>query len=129
MKNMSSIAETIIDADIKETATQLPKACGYSILCAVPDIEAQYDSGILKSEETKRNEEILSVVYFVIDLGPDCYIDKDKFPSGPYCKKGDFVLVAAHTGIQVNIHGKAFRIIYDDQVRSIVQDPRGIRRQ
>jgi len=126
---MSSIAETIIDADIKETATQLPEACGYSILCAVPDIEAQYDSGILKSEETKRNEEILSVVLFIIELGPDCYIDRDKFPSGPYCKKGDFVLVAAHTGIQVNIHGKAFRIIYDDQVRSIVQDPRGIRRQ
>ena len=129
MKNMSSIAETIIDADIKETATQLTKACGYSILCAVPDIEAQYDSGILKSEETKRNEAILSVVLFVIELGPDCYIEKDKFPSGPYCKKGDFVLVAAHTGIQVNIHGKAFRLIYDDQVRSIVQDPRGIRRQ
>ena len=129
MKNMSSIAETVIDIDAKETATQLPEACGYSILCVVPDIEAQYDSGILKSEETKRNETILSVVLFVVELGPDCYIEKDKFPSGPYCKKGDFVLVAAHTGIQVNIHGKAFRIIYDDQVRSIVQDPRGIRRQ
>ena len=129
MKNMSSIAETVIDIDAKETATQLPEACGSSILCVVPDIEAQYDSGILKSEETKRNETILSVVLFVVELGPDCYIEKDKFPSGPYCKKGDFVLVAAHTGIQVNIHGKAFRIIYDDQVRSIVQDPRGIRRQ
>ena len=126
---MSSIAETVIDIDAKETATQLPEACGSSILCVVPDIEAQYDSGILKSEETKRNETILSVVLFVVELGPDCYIEKDKFPSGPYCKKGDFVLVAAHTGIQVNIHGKAFRIIYDDQVRSIVQDPRGIRRQ
>ena len=126
---MSSIAETVIDIDAKETATHLPQACGSSILCVVPDIEAQYDSGILKSEETKRNETILSVVLFVVELGPDCYIDRDKFPSGPYCKKGDFVLVAAHTGIQVNIHGKAFRIIYDDQVRSIVQDPRGIRRQ
>ena len=126
---MSSIAETVIDIDAKETATQLPEACGSSILCVVPDIEAQYDSGILKSEETKRNETILSVVLFVVELGPDCYIEKDKFPSGPYCKKGDFVLVAAHTGIQVNIHGKAFRLIYDDQVRSIVQDPRGIRRQ
>ena len=126
---MSNSAETVVDIGVGEVATQLPEACGYSILCAVPDIEAQYDSGILKSEETKRNEEILSVVLFVIELGPDCYIDRDKFPSGPYCKKGDFVLVAAHTGIQVNIHGKAFRIIYDDQVRSIVQDPRGIRRQ
>ena len=126
---MSSIAETVIDIDAKETATQLPEACGSSILCVVPDIEAQYDSGILKSEETKRNETILSVVLFVVELGPDCYIEKDKFPSGPYCKKGDFVLVAAHTGIQVNIHGKAFRIIYDDQVRSVVQDPRGVRRQ
>jgi co-chaperonin GroES (HSP10) len=125
---MSNSAETVADISVVNTATQLPEPSGASILCAVPDIDARFDSGIIKSEETKRNEEILCVVYFVVALGPDCYREQEKFPSGPYCKKGDFVLVAAHTGVQVSIHGKAFRIIYDDQVRSVVQDPRGIQR-
>jgi co-chaperonin GroES (HSP10) len=125
---MNSPAE-IVNIDSEETATQLPEPKGYRILCAVPDIEAQFDGGILKSEETKRNEEILSVVLFVIELGPDCYADKDRFPSGPWCKKGDFILVRAHTGTKVNIHGKAFRLINDDSVEAVVQDPRGIQRQ
>ena len=125
---MGNSTETVVNIGGEEVATQLPEPSGASILCAVPDIDAQFDNGILKSEETKRNEEILCVVYFVVALGPDCYGETEKFPSGPYCKKGDFVLVAAHTGVQVSIHGKAFRIIYDDQVRSVVQDPRGIQR-
>jgi co-chaperonin GroES (HSP10) len=125
---MDNSAETVVDINGVKAATQLPEPSGASILCAVPDIDAQFGNGIIKSEETKRNEEILCVVYFVVALGPDCYLEKEKFPSGPYCKKGDFVLVAAHTGVQVSIHGKAFRIIYDDQVRSVVQDPRGIQR-
>jgi co-chaperonin GroES (HSP10) len=125
---MDNSAETVVSISGEEAATQLPEPSGASILCAVPDIDTQFDNGILKSEETKRNEEILCVVYFVVALGPDCYGETEKFPSGPYCKKGDFVLVAAHTGVQVSIHGKAFRIIYDDQVRSVVQDPRGIQR-
>ena len=127
VKDMNSPAE-IVNIDSEETATQLPEPKGYRILCAVPDIEVQFDSGILKSEETKRTEEILSVVLFVIALGRDCYADKDRFPSGPWCQKGDFVLVRAHTGTKVTIHGKAFRLINDDSVEAVVQDPRGIQR-
>ena len=81
---MNSPAE-VVNIDSEETATQLPEPKGYRILCAVPDIEVQFDGGILKSEETKRTEEILSVVLFVIALGRDCYADKDRFPSGPWC--------------------------------------------
>jgi len=125
---MSSSAETVVDIGVEETATQLPTPTGWKILCAVPDIEDEFDSGILKSEETKRNEEVLSVVLFVIDLGPECYHEMNKFPSGPWCKKGDFILVRAHTGSKLNIHGKAFRLINDDAVEAVVQDPRGIHR-
>ena len=125
---MSSNAETVVDIGVEETATQLPTPTGWKILCAVPDIEDEFDSGILKSEETKRNEEVLSVVLFVIELGPECYYEMNKFPSGPWCKKGDFILVRAHTGSKLNIHGKAFRLINDDAVEAVVQDPRGIHR-
>lgn len=112
-----------------EKATQLPKPSGYRILCAIPEAEKEHDGGILKSDETMRNEETLTTVLFVIDLGPDCYVDKVKFPTGPWCKKGDFILVRPHAGTRLVIHNKEFRIINDDTVEGVVSDPRGIRRK
>jgi len=66
---------------------------------------------------------------FVVDLGPDCYIDKTKFPTGPWCKKGDFVLIRPNAGSRLVIHGREFRIINDDSVEGVVDDPRGIKRK
>jgi len=115
--------------DESATATQLPEPQGYRILCAIPDIEDKFDNGIIKTEETIKNEEILATVLFVVKLGTDCYKDESRFPIGPYCKEGDFVLVRPHTGTKINIHGKAFRLINDDSVEAVVDDPRGIQRQ
>ena len=109
-------------------ATQLPQPSGYHILCTIPDIEASYESGILKADTTKLHEEILSTVFFVVAIGPDCYVDKAKFPTGPWCKKGDFILVRPHSGTRLKIHGTEFRLINDDSVEAVVQDPRGISR-
>ena len=114
-----------------QTASQLPKPSGYHILCAVPEIlETHNEEGvIIKVEKTRNDEELLSVVLFVIDLGPDAYIDPIKFPTGPWCQKGDFVLVRPHTGSRLDIHGKSFRMINDDSVEAVVIDPRGVRRK
>jgi len=76
-----------------------------------------------------RYEELLTTVLFVVDLGPDCYVDMDKFPTGPWCKKGDFILVRPNAGTRLVIHNKEFRIINDDSVEGVVADPRGIRRK
>jgi co-chaperonin GroES (HSP10) len=75
-----------------------------------------------------RQEEHATTVLFVMRLGPDAYKDTTKFPSGPWCKEGDFVLVRTYTGTRMKIFGKEFRVIYDDQVECVVQDPRGITR-
>ena len=113
----------------EEKATQLPKPSGYHILCAIPESEKEFDNGLAKADETMRNEETLTTVLFVVDLGPDCYVDKAKFPTGPWCSKGDFVLVRPHAGTRLVIHGREFRIINDDSVEGVVSDPRGIRRK
>jgi co-chaperonin GroES (HSP10) len=109
-------------------ATQLPTPSGYRILCAVPEIEDRFDSGLFKADQTKHYEELLTTVLFVVKLGPDCYSDPSRFPSGPWCKEGDFILVRPHAGTKVEIHGKKFRIINDDSVEAVVEDPRGYRR-
>jgi co-chaperonin GroES (HSP10) len=109
-------------------AKQLPIPSGYKILCAIPDIEEKYDSGLIKADTTKKHEEMLATVYFVVSLGPDCYTDKERYPTGPWCKAGDFILVRPHSGTRVKIHGKEFRIINEDSVDGVVEDPRGISR-
>jgi hypothetical protein len=117
------------EATAEEKASQLPRPSGYHILCAIPEIEKEYDSGIVKADQTIHNEEVLTTVLFVVDLGPDCYIDSSQFPSGPWCQKGDFVLVRPNSGSRLVIHGREFRMINDDTVEGVVDDPRGIKRK
>ncbi len=110
-------------------AKQLPDPSGYRILCGIPNIEEQYESGILKSDITLQHEELLTTVLFVVKMGPDCYKDAARFPSGPWCREGDFILVRPHAGTRLKIHGREFRIINDDSVEGVVEDPRGISRK
>ncbi len=119
----------LMDKSQEEKAKQLPQPSGYRILCAIPEQEKEYESGILKADQTVHYEEMLTTVLFVVDMGPDCYKDATRFPTGPWCKKGDFVLVRPNAGTRLVIHGREFRIINDDSVEGVVQDPRGIKRK
>lgn len=111
-----------------EKATQLPNPVGYHILVTIPEAEEKYDSGIFKADETRRYEEVLATVFFVVKMGPDCFKDEKRFPAGPWCKEGDFILARPNSGTRLKIHGKEFRLINDDTVEAVVQDPRGISR-
>lgn len=115
-------------SDDEKLATQLPEPSGYKILCAVPDIEERYESGLIKADKTVHIEELMTTVLFVVKMGPDCYKDSSRFPTGPYCKEGDFILVRPNTGSRLDIHGRKFRLINDDSVEGVVEDPRGISR-
>ena len=129
------MSELLIGADatpLPETAEkkakQIPIPSGFHILCMVPETEDKFDSGIIKAEATVFAEERLTTVLFVMELGPDCYKDEKRFPTGAWCKKGDFVLVRPNTGSRLKIHGREFRIINDDAVEGVVEDPRGVAR-
>lgn len=119
----------VLNKPAEEKARQVPDPSTYHLLCVLPDIEEEYgDTGLVKAGQTMHYEEILSPVLFVVKMGPDAYKDEKRFPSGPSCKVGDFVLVRPNTGTRIKIHGKEFRIINDDSVEAVVQDPRGITR-
>lgn len=118
----------ILNKSKEEKAKQLPEPSTYHLLCALPEVDDEYESGLVKASQTLHYEELLSPVLFVVKLGPDAYKDEKRFPSGPSCKAGDFVLVRPNTGTRVKIHGREFRIINDDSVEATVQDPRGVTR-
>lgn len=120
--------ETVLPETPEEKARQVPDPKTYHILCALPKSEESYESGLLKAGQTMHFEEVLSPVLFVMKMGPDCYKDPIRFPSGPSCKVGDFVLVRPNSGTRIKIHGTEFRIINDDSVEAVVEDPRGIQR-
>ena len=118
----------LLDKSAEDKATQLPIPSGYRILCAIPEVDEAYESGLIKADTTINYEEKLATVLFVVDVGPDCYADKTRFPTGPWCKKGDFVITRPNAGSRLLIHGREFRMINDDTVEAVVQDPRGIKR-
>ena len=111
----------------EDKAKQLPKPSGYHILVALPEAEEKFENGLIKSDETRRIEEVLATVFFVVEVGPDAYTG-DRFKSGPWCKAGDFILARPNSGTRLKIHGREFRLINDDSVEAVVQDPRGITR-
>jgi co-chaperonin GroES (HSP10) len=119
---------SVLPGSAEEKAKQIPDPATYHILCVLPEAEEKYDNGLLKSGQTMQFEELLSPVLFVIKIGPDAFKDEKRFPSGPSCKTGDFILVRPNTGTRMKIHGQEFRIINDDSVEAVVQDPRGITR-
>ena len=120
-------ATTIPDTPERK-AKQLPVPATYHLLCAVPDTEEEFESGLVKSNQTMQYEELLSPVLFVMAMGPDCYKDEKRFPHGPSCKTGDFIIVRPNSGTRLKIHGKEFRLLHDDSVQAVVEDPRGISR-
>lgn len=121
----------ILNQNAEEKAKQIPEPSGFMLLCVVPEAMEEFadsEIGIIKSGQSMHYEELLTPVLFVIKLGPEAYTDKTRFPSGPRCKQGDFVIVRPNSGTRLKIHGREFRIINDDSVEAVVQDPRGITR-
>lgn len=128
LNEATPLATPLAKQDDERAATQLPTPSGYRILCSIPEVNKTFNSGLIKADITMQHEELLTTVLFVLKMGPDCYGDKTRFPSGPWCKEGDFILVRPHAGTRVKIHGIEFRLLNDDAVEATVEDPRGISR-
>jgi co-chaperonin GroES (HSP10) len=118
----------LLNKPVEEKASQIPEPKTYHLLCMLPEAKEEYEGGLLKASQTMQYEELLSPVLFVAKIGPDAFKDEKRFPSGPSCNVGDFVIVRPNTGTRMKIHGTEWRIINDDSVEAVVQDPRGIQR-
>lgn len=124
--SMDKPADTATDA---EKARVVPDPSGYHLLCMVPEAKENFDNSMLIKAETVRSaEEQTSNTLYVLKVGPDAYKDTTKFPSGPWCKEGDFVITRAYAGTRIKVFGREFRLINDDQVDAVIVDPRGISR-
>lgn len=119
------VAERVITDE--EWEAQLPKPTGYRILIALPDVEKYYKgSTLLKTSDVMHKEYIMSIMGIVLDMGPDAYSDAERFPNGPWCKEGDYVMFRMNTGTRFKVNGKEFRLMNDDSIEAVIPDPSGI---
>jgi|TARA_X000001382_G_scaffold128037_1_gene116862 chaperonin GroES len=111
-----------------KVASQMPKPKGYKLLISPVQVEEKTEGGVYVPDAIRDAEGIASIVGFVVKMGEDAYKDKNKFPNGAYCKEGDFVIFRSYSGTRFKIHNEEFRLINDDTVEAVVDDPRGYRR-
>ena len=110
----------------EKTKSQLPDPAGWKILVAMPRAEEKTEGGILKAEQTIKDEEITNICGYVLKMGPDCYADFNRFPTGAWCEVGDWVVFRAYSGTRMKMYGQEFRLINDDTVEAVVEDPTGV---
>ena len=111
-----------------KVASQMPKPKGYKLLISPVQIDEKTEGGVYVPDALRDAEGIASIIGFVVKVGGDAYKDKDKFPNGAYCKEGVFVIFRSYSGTRFKIHNEEFRLINDDTVEAVVDDPRGYRR-
>jgi co-chaperonin GroES (HSP10) len=122
-------AEDSVELTDEQLEAALPKPCGYRLLIALPKVEDKFEgTNILKTSEIQQREQITSVIALVLDMGPDAYADTKRFPNGPWCKVGDYILIGPYKGLRFLLGNSEYRIITDDLVEGVVADPRGYRR-
>lgn len=112
-----------------ELEAQLPKPVGYKLLIALPQIEETLgEMGIIKAQKTIHEEMLMTVTGLVLDMGEQAYADKDRYPNGPWCKVGDYVVFRANSGTRVKVNGVEYRLMNDDSIDAVITDPRGVTR-
>jgi len=112
--------------EITKETTKLPKPTGWRILVLPFRMKEKTDAGILIGSETIDRQQVASQCGNVIAMGDSCYKDKERYPNGPWCKVGDWVVFARYAGSRIEIEGGEVRLLNEDEILATVQDPTDI---
>ena len=110
----------------KKELEKIPEPTGLRIDLFQLRLQGKTKGGILITDDTIQKTTILTNICKVLKIGPSAYKDKERFPDGPWCKKDDWVLITRYAGSRIKIDGGELRIINDDEVLAVVDDPRDI---
>jgi len=118
--------ETITPDNLDDHADSLPRPTGYRILILPFSQSSVTKGGIHLAKQTVDKERLATVVGYVVETGPDAYGDINKFPDGPWCKKGDWVIFGRYAGARFQIEGGDMRLLNDDEILALIDDPEAI---
>ena len=120
-KNENKKQENLIDKE----STKLPKPTGWRILVLPFKMKEKTKGGIIMSDVTIERQQVASQCGLVVALGDQCY-DKERYPEGPWCKKGDWVVFARYAGSRIQIDGGEVRLLNDDEILATIENPEDI---
>ena len=102
---------------------------GSGLRNTLPQVEETFDgTNLLKTDTQKNQEHVMSIIGLVVDMGNEAYGDAERFPTGPWCKQGDYVMFRANSGTRFKVDGLEYRLMNDDSIEAVVADPRGVSR-
>ena len=110
-------------------ATKLPAPTGWRMLILPFKMNEKTKGGLYLGQDTLERQQVGSTCGLILAMGPDCYGDKEKFPEGPWCKKGDWVIFARYAGSRIQIDGGEVRLLNDDEVLATIDNPEDILHQ
>ena len=128
-KDLLNPATFALSEEIDETRPaleRLPKPTGWRILILPYTLPQSTKGGVILSDETRERNQLATNVGYVVSLGPDAYRDEGKFPDGPWCKSGDWVMLGRYAGSGFKIDGAEPRLLNDDEILAVIDDPRDI---
>ena len=105
--------------------TKLPSPTGWRMLILPFKMGQKTKGGVMLADETIERSQVASTCGLVLRMGPYCY-DKQKFPEGPWCKKGDWVIFARYAGSRILIDGGEVRLLNDDEILATIDNPEDI---
>ena len=112
--------------NVDSHSDKLPNPTGYRVLILPFTPPEKTKGGIMLAKQTLDKERIATIVGLVVRLGPDAYSDEEKFPEGPWCKEGDWVIFGRYAGARFNIEGGDMRLLNDDEILATVNNPEDI---
>jgi len=131
MKEQSSTSENpklrpALQEKYKEETEKLPKPTGWRIIVLPFRMDEKTKGGILVGQDTLDKQQVASQCGNVLAMGPQCYKDKERYPDGPWCKKGDWVIFARYAGSRIQIEGGEIRLLNEDEILATVKNPEDI---
>tara|TARA_R100000655_G_C2845144_1_gene168441 strand:+ start:41 stop:487 length:447 start_codon:yes stop_codon:yes gene_type:complete len=122
-KELVGVKKSEPKKEITNEKEKLPQPTGWRILVLPFKMNEKTKGGIIMNESTLERQQVASQCGNVLAMGSECYKDKERYPTGPWCKVGDWVIFARYSGSRINIEGGEVRLLNEDEILATVKDP------
>ena len=128
-KDLVGLKRSEEQKEVTKEKTKLPQPTGWRLIVLPFKMDEKTKGGIIMNETTLEKQQVASQCGNVLAMGPQCYTDKERYPNGPWCKVGDWVIFARYAGSRIQIEGGEVRLLNEDEVLATVKNPEDILHQ
>ena len=112
--------------EVTNEKAKLPEPTGWRLIVLPFKMDEKTKGGIIMNESTLEKQQVASQCGNVLAMGPQCYTDKERYPEGPWCKVGDWVIFARYAGSRIQIEGGEIRLLNEDEILATIKNPEDI---